>query len=549
MNDRMRVASIHTLRWLTLAVLLPLLVLGVLAWLGTRAQVRAAWSSARDEAKSSAVIAEELLGRELAAAVETVPLFPDPPEPGTSSAADAVLDGNDPSALRALRDDPAAGRSPAGLPRQVLAGFRLYDLTKDAADGEALLKLATQDAPSVLTPLAFAKLGPLAGDWPQRWARGDQARALFHRHSEVNARGKWISEGGETGWLAADEGRLRMIAPQAFQQALVHAGEHLPAWANLQLSLDGRKAAGLRTDFEVMESIPVKFGGDLVLEIVAARPALIEAAARQQARWTLGLLLVAFATSVSALVFIHRAVERERRLNAMKSDFVASVSHELRAPVASIRLMADSLSAEKIEPHTVREFHRLIAREGARLSTLIENVLDFARIEQGRKSWHFEPADLGALLTESLNLMEPLAAEKSISIVSPEPFPAVEANVDPGAIQQALVNLLDNAIKFSPAGSRVDIRLKVTDSNWEIQITDQGPGIPAAEHERVFQKFHRLGSELRRETQGTGIGLSLVKAVAEAHGGRVALASTPGQGSIFTLIGPIGHIGPILHSF
>ena len=295
-----------------------------------------------------------------------------------------------------------------------------------------------------------------------------------------------------------------------------------------------------------MEIVPVQFGNDLRLEILAARPALFEAAARQQARWTLGLLAFAVVISAGALGFIHRAVERERRLNALKSDFVASVSHELRAPVASIRLMADALTAGKIEPHTVSEFHRLISREGARLTTLIENVLDFARIEQGRKSWHFELSDLSALVSETLSLMQPLAAEKGITLVA-SPFPTVEANVDPGAIQQALVNLLDNAIKFSPAGSQVGITLHEVSPNWQIEITDHGPGIPPAEHARIFQKFHRLGSELRRETQGTGIGLSLVKAVAEAHGGRVVLASVAGQGSSFTLIGPIGRIGPILH--
>lgn len=108
-----------------------------------------------------------------------------------------------------------------------------------------------------------------------------------------------------------------------------------------------------------------------------------------------------------------------------------------------------------------------------------------------------------------------------------------------------LVNLLDNAIKFSPAGSQVEITLREVSPNWQIEITDHGPGIPPAEHARIFQKLHRLGSELRRETQGTGIGLSLVKAVAEGHGGRVILASIPGQGSSFTLIAPISPIGPI----
>jgi len=141
--------------------------------------------------------------------------------------------------------------------------------------------------------------------------------------------------------------------------------------------------------------------------------------------------------------------------------------------------------------------------------------------------------------------MEPLAEEKSISLICPKPLPSLEANVDPGAIQQALVNLLDNALKFSPAGLQVEISLRGDEAQWEIQITDQGPGIPAAEQQRIFEKFYRLGSELRRETQGTGIGLSLVKAVAEAHGGRVSVESA-GKGSVFKIIGPIGLIGPVL---
>lgn len=531
-----------SLRWLTLAVLLPLLLLGVLAWLGTKAQVKAAWSSAREEAKVAASFAEESISRELAAAVETAPLFPDPPLPGLASAGDAVLDGKDVAALRKLRDDPAAGMSPAGLPRRVLAGFRVFEHTRDPEDARLLAAIATKDAPSILAPLVFNKVDEQASQG--RWERGEQARAIFRQHPDVTSSGKWIIGQGETSWLSSDGKELRFVAPAVFQATLAAAAGRLPAWADLRLSLDGTPVAGGSSAGEIMDRSPISFGEGLGLDILAVRPALFEAAARQQARWTLGLLAFAVVISGGALFFIHRAVARERRLNALKSDFVASVSHELRAPVASIRLMADALNAGKIEANTVSEFHRLISREGARLTTLIENVLDFARIEQGRKQWHFEECDLAAVVTETLSLMEPLAAEKYITLVSSS-FPSVVADVDPGAIQQALVNLLDNAIKFSPAGSSVEIILRGDDA-WEIQITDQGPGIPAAEHARIFEKFHRLGSELRRETQGTGIGLSLVKAVAEAHGGRVTLASAPGEGAVFTLIGPISRIGPIL---
>ncbi|MEO5913174.1 MAG: HAMP domain-containing sensor histidine kinase [Luteolibacter sp.] len=536
-----------SLRWLTLAVLLPLLVLGGLAWIGTRAQVKAAWSSAREEAGVSALVAEEVLSRQLASAVEIARLFPDPPVPGIASPADAVLEGKDPAALLRLRDDPDAGLSPAGLPRRVLAGIRLYELNADPAGAPDLIALVTTTAPSVLTARILGDVASSTGDTKALglWSAGERARAILRLHPAVDSLGKWIDADDGTWWLASDGKQLSFLDPAHLQLSIATAAKRLPAWAELDLSIEGWHAARPPpANSEVMASLPVHFAKDCQLKIIAVRPALFEAAARQQAQWTLALLAFAVAISAGALVLIHRTVERERRLNAMKSDFVASVSHELRAPVASIRLMADALNAEKIEPATVRDFHRLISREGARLSTLIENVLDFARIEQGRKSWHFEHCDLGALVAETLEIMKPLAAEKSIALVSGGAIPPVEANVDPGAIQQALVNLLDNAIKFSPASSRVEISLSGDDTLWKLRIADEGPGIPSAEHQRIFEKFHRLGSELRRETQGTGIGLSLVKAVAEAHGGKVSLEIAV-KGSVFTITCPIRPTGPI----
>ena len=522
-----------SLHWLTLAVLLPLLVLGVLAWIGIRAQVKAAWSSAREEAKVAGKFAEEALSRELDAAVETTPLFPDPPIPGVSSAADAVLDGNDLTELRKLRDNPQAGISPAGLPRRVLAGFRVFEASMDPEDAKVLVNLATGEAASVLTPLVFSK----TGEAPGNWTYGEQARALLRKHSEIGPSGKWIGDGDQTWWLASDGRSLRFIPHRALIEALGSAGKQMPAWADLLLSIDGKKAAGSRTDFEVMESLPLRFGDDLRMEIVAARPDMIERNARQQGRWTLGLLGVAVLTSGGARGLMHRSIRRERRLNEMKSDFVASGSHELRAPVASIRLMADALEEEKVTSDTVREFHRLIAREGARLSTLVGNVLDHARIEQGRRVWKMEACDLADLTNDTFRVMEPLAKEKNITLdsnISP-----VEAYADAGAIQQALVNMLDNAIKFSPAGSCVKISLTMDGDFWMLAVRDEGPGIPKAEQSRIFERFYRLGDELRRETQGTGIGLSLVKAIAEAHGGSVHLQSESGKGSTFTLRIPI----------
>lgn len=299
------------------------------------------------------------------------------------------------------------------------------------------------------------------------------------------------------------------------------------------------------------------------------------------------LIAGALAAGTGAAWALRRSLLRQLALNAQKSNFVSSVSHELRAPIASVRLLAESLERGTVrEPARQHEYFRLIGQECRRLSALIENVLDFARIEQGRKQYDFEPTDLRALVAATVKLMEPMAAAKGVKIEisgialehgearqgndrqgNPEGASAgdpshspdkhspafnrgCEVIVDGRAIQQALVNLLDNAIKHSPSGAVVGVGMEVRNSSPApaihppssnlhplclLSVSDSGPGIPAAEHARIFERFHRLGSELRRETQGVGIGLSIVKHIIAAHGGRVRVESEPGRGSRFTI--------------
>ena len=441
---------------------------------------------------------------------------------------------------------------------RVIAAIRLFELTRSRNDAEQAVRLATVASPSLLTPKVLVRINEvfpdLAGPAKREWALGAEARRIAHGAPGLGARAGWhgnfLIENLPSGprFIHVDD----LVA--ATEQGKLDA--NIGSYFDLRVSIAGRvvRGPGTRATEERWSgrsviygfgdqppaTVPLPFGEGMQLDVLAKEDTALEKLVRRQALGAGGVLAAALVAAALGIWLMHRLVARERKLNAMKSDFVASVSHELRAPIASIRLMADALEGGKIEERTAGEFHRLISREGARLSTLIENVLDFARIEQGRKQWHFEETDLRALIEATAALMEPLARERPITLVMEDLPETANARIDPGAIQQALVNLLDNAIKFSPPDSQVGLRLSESTAtgSWEIAIADQGPGIPRAEHGRIFEKFHRLGGELRRETQGTGIGLSLVKAIADAHAGGIHLESEPGHGSTFTLTLP-----------
>jgi signal transduction histidine kinase len=256
-----------------------------------------------------------------------------------------------------------------------------------------------------------------------------------------------------------------------------------------------------------------------------------------------GLVLAATLAALGGLAGAWRAFERQRRLGEMKSNIVASVSHELRAPIGAMRLMTESLERGTVtDAGRQQEYFRIIGQECRRLSSLVENVLDLSRIDRGTREYAFEPADLDALVARTVEVMRPCAAERQVNLVQAT-FAADRAaglrRIDGAAIQQALTNLVDNAIKHSPAGSTVCVELEADASSARIFVEDDGPGIPEEEQERIFEPFYRLGSELRRETQGIGIGLSIAKQIVEAHGGRITVDSSPGTGSGFTIVLPV----------
>ena len=534
-----------SLHGLTLAVLLPLGVLAALAWNGIQAQARSAMSDKQAELTRHAEGTASLLGHILPKKLHEVANYPDPPLPGSPSPADPILDGTDIAALVTLRDTPSRGLSPAGLPTRVLAALRIHQLEPERIrqfswEKPRIVQLAISECPSILSETALSQMMPLDDAVLSEWKAHQQARRIALDNPEEG----WFEVGDDLWWVGIDGDEIRYVSLRNDVDDSIRNGvvEATPRDVRTLLVLD-RSEDGTPNPDHISTSAAVPFGTGL--SVVSSFPTeLLLRDVRRQQRWTFTIVGLAAMVSLGALFFIHRTLRRERQLNEMKSQFVASVSHELRAPVASIRLMADALEAEKVAPETAKEFHRLIAREGARLSTLVGNVLDHARIEQGKRVWKMEPCDLESLVADTLRVMEPLAKEKNITLSSA--LSPLEAAVDAGAIQQALVNLLDNAIKFSTAGSTVETSLSIDEERrtWRIAVRDEGPGIAKAEQSRIFERFYRPGDELRRETQGTGIGLSLVKAIAEAHGGSVTVESEPGHGSIFKLTGPPGTAVP-----
>jgi signal transduction histidine kinase len=389
------------------------------------------------------------------------------------------------------------------------------------------------------------------------------ALAFFNPTTFVNGRD---SEGVPPGgrgyevWLVPGP-----VIESIFTKALAENKFFIPEYAQADLTIEGKPVLWPALEKETPDpallanatqklAVMMPDAADFEVKFYLTSRAQMLAGERRREQLFGALTLGALLAALTGCFAAWRSFHRQLQLNEMKSNFVSSVSHELRAPIASVRLMAENLERGKIhEPQRQNEYFRFIVQECRRLSSLIENVLDFSRIEQNRKQYDFEPTDLIALARQTVKLMEPYAAEKNVRLATADLPAAAELNADGRALQQALVNLIDNAIKHSPANETVTVGIELKNSSpthalnsqpatLNLWVSDRGAGIPAGEHAKIFERFYRRGSELRRETQGVGIGLSIVKHIVEAHGGTISVQSEPGKGSRFTIELPAGII-------
>jgi two-component system sensor histidine kinase SenX3 len=228
---------------------------------------------------------------------------------------------------------------------------------------------------------------------------------------------------------------------------------------------------------------------------------------------------------------------RERRVEAIRRDFVANVSHELKTPVGAIALLAEAVAEASDDPAAVERFAGRIQTESERLGRLVQQIIELSRLQGDEPLETPTPVDVDQVVERAVDATSIDAGAKRIEVVY-DGERGLEALGSTEQVAVAVGNLVANAVAYSPDGSTVVVSARPADLMVEITVTDQGIGIPAAEIDRIFERFYRVDPARHRSTGGTGLGLSIVKHVAASHGGEVRVWSSPGQGSSFTLTLP-----------
>jgi signal transduction histidine kinase len=232
-----------------------------------------------------------------------------------------------------------------------------------------------------------------------------------------------------------------------------------------------------------------------------------------------------------------REMRRAYKLSRLKTDFVANISHELRTPLTSVRLFAETLREGRAEgPEEVRECVAMLSSEADRLSRMVEKLLDWSRLESGRGKLELQRTEVPVLLDRIGDAYRAQQLPASYQTEVEPQLPPV--NVDPDAMAQVVLNLLHNAVKYTPDDKRIRVRARRAGRNVAIEVEDNGPGVRPHDRKRIFDRFYRGDDLLSRQTEGTGLGLAIAKKIVELHGGRIELDSKVGEGSTFRVILP-----------
>jgi signal transduction histidine kinase len=484
-------------------------------------------------------------------------------EPDSSVAARAaqaqirclVRAGDRNAALRAIERNFTAGR----LIRGVDPTGRLI------APDEQLLALHLMGAGDARYAATLRRLHDLVNDYgaplpsAQRLFLMGEVRAVapqveFPMYAAERLAAEWLEAGrarpGEAALEASGIPEVwRMTAPGGRVVALYRTETVASAFRKLSSSL--KVAVALRPPGRAGSSLP-----HLADQSLAAGPALpgwqlalslgderLDEVTRQQAVSYVWIALLAIGVVAVTAVFAGQAFQRQWRLTRLKTDLVAAVSHELKTPLASMRLLVDALlDDERPDETKTREYLELIARENQRLSRLIENFLTFSRLERNRRRFEFRATRPEAVVQAALDAARERTGAPDCRFevhVSPG-LPLIRADED--ALVTALLNLLDNALKYTPGEKRICIKAFERRGRVVFAVEDNGIGIAPREQKKIFRRFYQVDRRLAREAGGCGLGLSIVEFIVRAHGGVVEVASEPGKGSQFSVAIPVAGV-------
>lgn len=357
-------------------------------------------------------------------------------------------------------------------------------------------------------------------------------RRIFHESGHTTL-ALWRSAGNRTVALVAPTGWLHSQLDQRLRSALKTAGLSLALTGS-----EGNAVLGTLPTNASRQSVRMASATQLPWNLhVVGDPSALDESSDPRRRLLATALGIITLLILAGSYLIARAVTREAAVSRLQSDFVSAVSHEFRTPLTTFCLLSEQLASGKItNPGDQAEYFTVLAKESHRLRRLVEGLLNFGRMEAGAARYQFETVDPAELVAEVTGEFRKEGQGRPIEVHTNQGAPLILA--DRAALACAVWNLLDNAAKYSPASSAIEVDVAAEAGKAAIQIRDHGQGIPPGEQRRIFDKFVRGAAARTAGIQGTGVGLAMVHHIVSAHKGEIRLESAPGQGSSFTLLLP-----------
>jgi two-component system, OmpR family, phosphate regulon sensor histidine kinase PhoR len=273
---------------------------------------------------------------------------------------------------------------------------------------------------------------------------------------------------------------------------------------------------------------------------IRLRGTSVEDIARARSERNLSLLGVLDLLLIGAVWLVYRTLKKEMELVRLKGDFVSNVSHELRTPLSLIRMFTETLSLKRVKTEEKKQqYYETILQETERLTRLINNILNFSRMEAGKKQYHFESIALNDVVIDVLKTYVSHLQHEGFAVSEQLAENLTVMTADREAIAEALINILDNSVKYSASKKYIRIKTGQTESMNYVEVEDHGIGIEKQYHKKIFETFYRVSTGLTNNIKGSGLGLSLVNHIMDAHGGIIEIESEPGKGSTFRILFPI----------